>query len=42
MTDEQKKVILEAARILEQIKCAKGVGKVSIPVLCGLISFERK
>lgn len=40
MTCEQKKVILEAARILEQIKKDKGVEKVSIPVLFGLLSFE--
>lgn len=41
MTEEQKKVILDAARILEQIKDEKGVKKVSIPVLSGLLSFER-
>ena len=41
MTEKQKKIIFEAAKILEQIKDEKGVSKVSIPVLFGLLSFER-
>lgn len=40
MTEEQKKIILEAAKILDQIKDEKGVKKVYIPVLSGLLSFE--
>jgi hypothetical protein len=40
MTDAQKQTLLEAAKILKEVKESKGVKTVKLPVLNGVLSFS--
>jgi hypothetical protein len=41
MTDAQKQTLLDAAKILKELKDAEGVETISIPVLFGVLSFSQ-
>ena len=40
MTDTQKQTLLDAAKILKELKDAESVATISIPVLFGVLSFS--
>lgn len=41
MTDAEKKILLDAAKILDRLKDAEGVEKINIPVFGGVLSFKQ-